>query len=173
MDLQPHWLGPAAWFASLILSLTSVLLSSSAAFIFNAIRNPPRKIPLRKQLAIIMAVEGVISLDTNLEPPLPKSSTMLPENLDRVGEPESIPEVDESRAPSVHVRWNMVFTWQAPIMLMSYSMLGFAAGLIVYVTTPLYKDVTVGGHTKVIHVGDENQSLLNPSLPSELFMQMH
>lgn len=36
------------------------------------------------------------------------------------------------------VRWNMVFTWQAPMMLLSYSLIGFLMGLTICVLTPLY-----------------------------------
>lgn len=38
----------------------------------------------------------------------------------------------------VHVRWNMIFTWQAPVMLMSYSFILFLMGLTTFVITPLY-----------------------------------
>jgi hypothetical protein len=40
--------------------------------------------------------------------------------------------------PDARVRWNYVFVWQAPTMMLSYSILGFLIGLIVYVTAPLY-----------------------------------
>lgn len=36
------------------------------------------------------------------------------------------------------VRWNMVFTWQAPMMLLSYSLIGFVMGLTICMLTPLY-----------------------------------
>jgi hypothetical protein len=36
------------------------------------------------------------------------------------------------------IRWKMVFTWQAPMMLMAYSVIFFLAGLTVYVCTPLF-----------------------------------
>lgn len=36
------------------------------------------------------------------------------------------------------VRWNMVFTWQAPMMLLSYSLIGFVMGLTICILTPLY-----------------------------------
>jgi hypothetical protein len=70
-------------------------------------------------------------------------------------------ETDEPQV-QVSVRWNMVFTWQAPIMLMSYSVVFFLMGLTIYVLTPLYDGrefdgesrvsaaVPVGFHAKVI-----------------------
>lgn len=36
------------------------------------------------------------------------------------------------------VRWNMVFTWQAPMMLLSYSLIAFVMGLTICILTPLY-----------------------------------
>ncbi|KAM7213896.1 hypothetical protein V8F06_010715 [Rhypophila decipiens] len=41
IEQQQHWLGPAAWYCCLVLSITAVLLSSSEAFIFSAIKNAP------------------------------------------------------------------------------------------------------------------------------------
>ncbi|KAI0884482.1 uncharacterized protein GGS22DRAFT_189610 [Annulohypoxylon maeteangense] len=32
----------------------------------------------------------------------------------------------------VSIRWNMVFTWQAPIMLLAYSVMAFLVGMTVY-----------------------------------------
>lgn len=32
----------------------------------------------------------------------------------------------------------MVFTWQAPMMLLSYSLIGFVMGLTICILTPLY-----------------------------------
>ncbi|KAK8088568.1 hypothetical protein PG997_003529 [Apiospora hydei] len=55
---------------------------------------------------------------------------------------------DSSSPPPARalVRWNMVFTWQAPMMLLSYSIVAFLTGVTVYVCTPLYADDdTLGG----------------------------
>lgn len=53
------------------------------------------------------------------------------------------PAVGQNSATSVEpiqaeVRWNMVFTWQAPMMLLSYSIITFVMGLSICVLTPLY-----------------------------------
>ncbi|KAL1835780.1 hypothetical protein VTJ49DRAFT_6085 [Mycothermus thermophilus] len=45
--------------------------------------------------------------------------------------------------PSAGVRWTLVFVWQVPVMMMSYSIVGFLVGLIVYVTAPLYNEEVV------------------------------
>lgn len=49
----------------------------------------------------------------------------------------------------VDVRWNMVFTWQAPVMLMSYSTICFLSGLSIFVLTPLYDGREFDGYSKV------------------------
>jgi hypothetical protein len=49
------------------------------------------------------------------------------------------------RADQARIRWNMVFTWQAPIMLLSYAVISFLMGITVYITTPLYSDDTLLG----------------------------
>lgn len=47
------------------------------------------------------------------------------------------------------IRWNMAFTWQAPMMLMSYSVIAFMTGLIVFVCAPLYDGSAFDGPSKV------------------------
>lgn len=51
--------------------------------------------------------------------------------------------------PFVEVRWNMIFTWQAPMMLMAYSAICFLGGLTVYVCAPLYDGQGWVGASKV------------------------
>ena len=46
-------------------------------------------------------------------------------------------EVVEMRA--WRPRWKMVFTWQCPIMFMSYAVTFYLAGLAIYVCTPLIR----------------------------------
>lgn len=57
-------------------------------------------------------------------------------------------ETEELRS-QVKVRWNMVFTWQAPIMLMSYSVVFFLLGLTIFVITPLYDGRNFDGESRV------------------------
>lgn len=54
------------------------------------------------------------------------------------------------------IRWNMVFTWQAPIMLLSYAVIAFLVGISVYIITPLYtNDQSLGGKPVSVpaHIG--------------------
>ncbi|KAI0840271.1 hypothetical protein F5Y06DRAFT_294939 [Hypoxylon sp. FL0890] len=52
----------------------------------------------------------------------------------------------------VSIRWNMVFTWQAPIMLLAYSMIAFLVGLTVYVCKPLYNKGSVGREAAIFYL---------------------
>lgn len=76
--------------------------------------------------------------------------------------PSGTPEVNQDipRAVTAHfeaeeldiqveVRYNMVLTWQAPIMLMSYSVVFFLLGLSIYVLTPLYDGRDFDGDARV------------------------
>lgn len=131
------WLGPACWYSSLVLSLFSVLLSSSEAFLFASIRDSPRRMDWKKQLAMVLHERSKDDMDHSL-PTLPRPSTP-PRGSELDQELPAMEQVEtEERRTQVEVRWNMVFTWQAPIMLMSYSVLFFLVGLSVFVLTPLY-----------------------------------
>jgi hypothetical protein len=97
--------------------VVAILLSSSQAFIFKAL-NPPSTQPdsggdFRRYLALIIVVP--------------------PDGMRHVAE-DSRGEGSQNYA----IRWKMVFTWQAPMMLMAYSVIFFMVGLTVYVCTPLF-----------------------------------
>lgn len=68
--------------------------------------------------------------------------------VNREGPPTLQAEPYESEV-RVSVRWNMVFTWQAPIMLMSYSVAFFLSGLTIFVLTPLYDGRAFDGESRV------------------------
>ncbi|KAI1377435.1 hypothetical protein F4677DRAFT_57693 [Hypoxylon crocopeplum] len=52
----------------------------------------------------------------------------------------------------VVVRWNMVFTWQAPMMLLAYSVIAFLVGLTVYICAPLYGDGLRGREAAIFYL---------------------
>ncbi|KAF6798816.1 hypothetical protein CSOJ01_12613 [Colletotrichum sojae] len=129
-----HWLAPAFWYASISLSLFSILLASSEQFIFQTIHRSPRPRNVDKELAMILYIrrsQAVEPVHSPLEevPPIPQIREI---KLREKGGwfPKEMPLVE--------IRWNMIFTWQAPMMLMAYSALCFLGGLTVYVCTPLY-----------------------------------
>ena len=110
-----YWIGPALWYFTLVLAIVAILLSSSQAFIFSALNTPSlaHNSPgdFRRYLALILAIP-----------------------------PEDFLSWDDSRPTALDdclPRWKMVFTWQAPMMLMAYAVACFMAGLMVYVCTPL------------------------------------
>lgn len=119
------WIGPASWYCSLVLSIFAILLSSGQAFIFSALNRPTVGLnssgDFRRYLALILAIP-------------PEDSRLLGEDLRRESLRNCVP------------RWKMVFTWQAPMMLMAYAVTFFGAGLTVYVGTPLFNgEVTTPG----------------------------
>jgi len=134
-----HWAGPAARYSSLLLALFATLLSSSQAPIFSSFQGPLGTTDLDHVVALLLKVHR----DNPGEP---------------TQRPASDPEGGQTTAeatpahwtPSVvHVRWTMVFVFQAPMMLMAYSMTCFLIGLSLYVCTPLYDGGGFRGESKV------------------------
>ncbi|OLN94148.1 UPF0157 protein [Colletotrichum chlorophyti] len=129
-----HWLSPAFWHASISLSLFSILLAASEQFIFQTLHRSPRPRNVDKDLAMILYIRrsrNVEPVHSPLEevPPIPQIREI------KIKEKGGwLPK----EMPLVEVRWNMIFTWQAPMMLMAYSALFFLGGLTVYVCAPLY-----------------------------------
>ncbi|KAK3684049.1 hypothetical protein B0T22DRAFT_431857 [Podospora appendiculata] len=117
-----HWLGPAAWYSCLVMSLFAILLSSSEAFIFSTIKDGPRPRLLAKELAMIALIKDH-----------PGKPHLTRQNTDRERGKET-----QQYARDAEIRWNMVFTWQAPVMLIAYAVTCFLMGLTINVCTPLY-----------------------------------
>lgn len=142
-----HWLGPASWYASLIMSFCAVLLSASEHFLYAASRDTTQNPDLRRRLNMVLSIKGGGPGDLMLSPvPDPPGPAVQPQSQSQQGaqgltgnsggQGRSV----NAGTPSVRaeVRWNMVFTWQAPMMLLSYSLIGFLMGLTICVLTPLY-----------------------------------
>lgn len=135
-----HWLGPASWYASLIMSFCAVLLSSSERFLYAATRDHTKHPDLGRRLNMVVKISGGGPGDLILSKAPPSTSAVEPQQAARgtagtaVGQ-NSATSVEPLRA---EVRWNMVFTWQAPMMLLSYSIITFVVGLSICVLTPLY-----------------------------------
>ncbi|KAK3369948.1 hypothetical protein B0H63DRAFT_497164 [Podospora didyma] len=132
-----HWLGPAAWYASLVLSLSALFLSSSFSFVFSTIKNSPTRPALSNEVAMVARLSRLV-LYLQLLAVVPQgkmvASSIVP---------------PPTQALRVAIRWKMVFTWQAPMMLMAYSVIGFLMGLLIYVCTPLYDGRDFDGESKV------------------------
>ncbi|TAQ86448.1 hypothetical protein B7494_g5222 [Chlorociboria aeruginascens] len=127
------WIGSACWYSSLVLSIIAILLSSSQAFIFNALNPPSLQLQsggdFRRYLALIMVIP--------------------PSRLQRIEQ-----DTWRTHPQDYVIRWKMVFTWQAPMMLMSYASLFFLVGLTVYVCTPLFRGevATTGGKISIFYL---------------------
>lgn len=145
-----HWLGPASWYASLIMSFCAVLLSSSEHFLYAASRDTTQHPDLRRRLNMVVRIRGGAPGDLLIStaPPPPDPAVHQPDQAAAQGTTTTTGPagggqntVRNSGAPPpvwAEVRWNMVFTWQAPMMLLSYSLIGFVMGLTICVLTPLY-----------------------------------
>ncbi|KAK6843009.1 hypothetical protein PG987_003869 [Apiospora arundinis] len=145
-------LGPAAWYTCLILSLFAILLSSSEAFIFSNIQTARPALVEDRQQSISSSLSKEISMIIRLD----RGGLGQGASRERDGPPsdrekgKSVGNQQRYRSspppPRALVRWNMVFTWQAPMMLLAYSVGAFLVGVTVYVCTPLYADDnTLGG----------------------------
>jgi hypothetical protein len=147
---QPHWVGPTAWYCSLMLAFSSVLPASSQSLIFKStLSRPPRAIILNPRL-----VDDNFQLSGTSQPSNP--STALPAPSEQVASPLATPSsqhpfaagydsdstVHATRSPPGSpdeiIRWNLLFVWQEPIMMLAYSIISFLVGLVVYATAPLY-----------------------------------
>lgn len=139
------------------MSLFAVLLSSSESFLFTTIRDSPGRLSLHKELAMIIRIskgdlEDFRSPQRPSRPPDKMNSNGLSDDQGRNEEANPIIHV--------HIKWNMVFTWQAPMMLMAYSAFSFIAGLAIYILTPLYDGREFDGSSKVCL--DDLQSFQQP-----------
>lgn len=170
-----RWIGPAARYCSLVLSLFAILLSASQSFIFTALTKKKSRTgtelrtyrPTRDVAMVCRIVEkGKLSSPSSpAATTMPRSSFFLTESESggdddrekgRVTRRQSgLEDLPTSAGDNVnddievYIRWNMVFTWQAPMMLLAYSVIAFLVGLTVYVCDPLY-DESLGGREAAI-----------------------
>lgn len=126
-----HWLGPASWYASLIMSFCAVLLSSSEHFLYAATRDHAQHADLRRRLNMVVRIRGGGPGDLLLSTGPSHDPAVQPQQPAQGSTTAMVPLRAE-------VRWNMVCTWQAPMMLLSYSLIAFVLGLSLCVLTPLY-----------------------------------
>ncbi|KAI1468414.1 uncharacterized protein F4812DRAFT_471003 [Daldinia caldariorum] len=169
-----HWIVPAAWHSSLVLSFFAILLSGSESFVFASLAYKTRPFVFERDLSIICHVvrnsgslqsenalvhtPGSISsississssggwVDRDLEEgrkQLPRSRTSYFPDMDAVDEDVEI-----------RIRWNMVFTWQAPIMLFVYAAIAFIVGLTAYVCVPLYSEGPYRREPAIVFLAD-------------------
>ena len=119
-----YWLASALWHCSLVLSILGILLSAQQAAVLNLLGELPTEGGL--PLASVNVRRYLVLM------------------LCEVGQHESERESQTYRGGPRRLgvwkpRWKMVFTWQCPIMFMSYSVCLFLAGLTILVCTPLIR----------------------------------
>ncbi|KAI0129347.1 hypothetical protein F4776DRAFT_167932 [Hypoxylon sp. NC0597] len=157
-----HWIGPAARYCSLVLSLFAILLSASQSFIFTTtnVRQARSRSFLSREVSNSSS-SGVIAMICRIAKDSPESLLMTTAKpRSRGGEVDDCEKgeaVIPGSKPAVHnvkvsIRWNMVFTWQAPIMLLAYSMIAFLLGLTVYICTPLYSKGSRGIEAAIFYL---------------------
>lgn len=135
-----HWLGPASWYASLIMSFCAVLLSSSEHFLYAATRDHAQHADLRRRLNMVVRIRGGGPGDLLLSTAPSRVPAAQPQQPAQgmAGPARGQGSATPAIPLRAEVRWNMVFTWQAPMMLLSYSLIAFVMGLSLCVLTPLY-----------------------------------
>lgn len=105
----------------------------------------------KKQLAMVVHDRAEDGLHLTL--PTVSGPATTPQGTSEVKQDLQRPPTTRSEAghpdSEVEVRWHMVFTWQAPMMLMAYSVLFFLLGLSIYVLTPLYDGREFDGEARV------------------------
>jgi len=117
-----YWLASAFWFSSLILSILGILLPAQQITVLRLLGKPSA------------SSKHALNTTEEIRRFLPLFLTKKEEPSPRTGLYPGSNELGEWRP-----RWKMVFTWQCPIMFMSYSVCFFSAGLTIYVCTPLIR----------------------------------
>lgn len=116
-----YWLASAFWYCSLILSVLGLLLSAQQTVVLNLLGEPRKYTSSRAAVADIRRYLPMIL--TEISP--------------RDSEPDA--HVNEHGIGVWKLRNKMIFTWQCPVMFMSYSVCLFLAGLTLLVCTPLIR----------------------------------
>ena len=116
---DPYWLASALWFCSLAFSILGILLSAQQLGVLDLLGVPPKR-------------AGARSAKQRIRRFLPLMLTEVTSQIDQTRYHNSAGMVGIWRP-----RWKMVFTWQCPVMFMSYSVLLYAVGLTIYVCSPL------------------------------------
>ena len=120
-----YWLTSAFWYSSLILSILALLLAAQQLAVLQLLGRPNRQ-PLNDDRS---------AEKTDIDRYLPMMLSELPQPYTASERLDT-----RERIRKWKPRWKMIFTWQCPIMFMSYSVLLFMAGLTILVCTPLVRE---------------------------------
>jgi hypothetical protein len=123
---ESYWLASAFWYCCLVLTILGILLSAQQIAVLNMLGPIPQKGHSEMTARIVRHyLPLLLSVDEN-------TSTRFGTDL-------------EKWKP----RWKMIFTWQCPIMFLSYSVVLFLAGLTLIVCTPLIRKEPWGNGSNV------------------------
>ncbi|KAL6171040.1 hypothetical protein ACJQWK_03985 [Exserohilum turcicum] len=122
---EAYWLTHGFWHMSLILAILGILLSASEVTVLNLL-GPVKPLVQQQQ----QQQRPVTTLDIAIAKYRPLLFTLT---------------TDNAGAPRYAPRRKMVFTWQAPLMFMSYSVCAFLAGLTILVCSPFIRRDKVWG----------------------------
>ena len=115
-----YWLASALWYCCLVFSILGILLSAQQLAVLNMLPEVPRSTDSEHATNVVLMYLPLL-LSRMKRPP-------------EIGEDRGIADVGVWRP-----KWKMVFTWQCPMMFMSYSVCLFLAGLTLVVCTPLIR----------------------------------
>ena len=118
---KAHWSGPACWYAGIVLSLTAIVLGAQQTmYIPGAIPSPaPPK------------TTSEVTIDEDSALTFQKYLRRRPHSNEANGDSDG--EGGHGRKP----RKYMLFVWQTPLMLFTYSVAFFLAGMSSVVLSPL------------------------------------
>ncbi|KAL8746583.1 MAG: hypothetical protein Q9190_001427 [Brigantiaea leucoxantha] len=126
---ESYWLASAFWYCSLGLAILGVMIAA-------------QQVTILEILGVRRTQKGDPMLTTaDVRRYLPLMLTQVHPTQDG---PRSSVDINMGPQREVQIgewrpRWKMVFTWQVPVMFMSYSACLFIAGLTIYICTPLLR----------------------------------
>ena len=139
--MEAYWLTPAFWYSSLILSILGVIQSAQQLAVLQLL-GPPSSSSIKTDHKDLSERDNIrrylpIMLSEVSRPPQTDAETLGQEAA-------AAADVGEWKP-----RWKMIFTWQCPIMFMSYSVMFFILGLTIFVCTPLVREKEWGTGSNV------------------------
>jgi len=126
-----YWLASAFWYCCLVLAISGILTSAQQITVLSIMDKIPHKIDSPDAIDSIRHFLPIFL--TEIQPPPIGTEAEL--SINRIG--------------IWRPKWKMIFLWQYPQMLMSYSVILFLAGLTVLVCTPLIKKQPWGPESNV------------------------
>lgn len=128
------WVARGLWYSTLFLSIMALVASTQETTLLDSMGLTKSHLEINSEI-----LQRILSLLL-----APKGPSRTKDKTD-VGLEEGILRDVAGRRPS----WIMLFIWQCPSMLMSYSWVLFVAALTLHVTTPLIERHPWGGPSKV------------------------